>query len=86
MMDCVFRELVGFDCIGCGITRSILALSKGALDESFTQFPALIPFAVLLLSLALLQFSKNKMMIILKNTSLISGSVLLLTKYIHNFI
>ena len=40
---CIFKSLTGFDCPGCGLTRSFCALSKGNLSRAF-YFNKLGPF------------------------------------------
>ena len=49
MMPCVFKNFTGYDCPGCGIQRSFLALLQGNLYKSFALYPATIPLLVLLL-------------------------------------
>jgi len=43
---CLVRNWTGIPCPGCGVTRSIEALLRGAYAEAFTLHP-LAPFAVL---------------------------------------
>ena len=50
---CTFREHAGIDCPGCGLQRSILALLRGDLVESFLQFPALLPLMAMFLFLGI---------------------------------
>lgn len=46
---CIFRNLTGFECPGCGLTRSLLHLTHGDIDKSF-QFNFLgIPIFLLFL-------------------------------------
>lgn len=42
LMPCFFKSTTGIDCPGCGNQRSIVALLKGDVVESFIVFPALI--------------------------------------------
>lgn len=48
---CYIKSHWGFDCPGCGIQRSFIALLKGHLAESFHYHAATIPFIVTLLLL-----------------------------------
>jgi hypothetical protein len=50
---CTFREHAGIDCPGCGLQRSVLALLRGDLVESFLQFPALLPVMAMFLFLGI---------------------------------
>lgn len=52
LLPCPFKALTGLDCPGCGFQRSVIALLKGYLTESFHLYPATIP--ILLLSMFLL--------------------------------
>ena len=47
---CTFRQLSGFDCPGCGITRALHALLHGRIGEAFRLNAMLFP----LMGLALL--------------------------------
>ncbi len=51
MLSCPYKKYFGFDCFGCGMQRSILALLKGNLIESFYHYPALIPIIIMILFL-----------------------------------
>jgi hypothetical protein len=41
MLTCPFKHATGFDCPGCGIQRSFIAMLKGDFRESFHLYPAL---------------------------------------------
>ncbi|KQS35219.1 DUF2752 domain-containing protein [Pedobacter sp. Leaf194] len=49
LLSCPFKAQFGFDCPGCGLQRSVLALLKGNLVESFKFYPATIPLLALLI-------------------------------------
>jgi hypothetical protein len=55
LLPCPFKYLTGIDCPGCGFQRSVLALIKGNLAQSFTFYPPTIP---LLLFFGYLMFGK----------------------------
>lgn len=44
---CVFHELTGFYCPGCGGTRAVLALAQGRIVSSFVYHPFVLYAAVL---------------------------------------
>ena len=43
LLPCPFKYLTGVDCPGCGFQRSVLALLKGHLHQSFLFYPPTIP-------------------------------------------
>jgi len=43
MLSCPYKKYLGLDCFGCGMQRSVVALLKGNVIESFYFYPALIP-------------------------------------------
>ena len=54
MFPCVSKRILGFDCPGCGLQRSVVHLIKGEFAAAFEMYPAiyaiLILFAFLLLN------------------------------------
>ncbi|MDB4534511.1 DUF2752 domain-containing protein [Vicingaceae bacterium] len=48
MLSCPYKKYFGLDCLGCGMQRSLLALLKGNIVESFYLYPALIPMLIML--------------------------------------
>ncbi len=53
MLNCLFKDYFGFDCPGCGIQRSCIALLNGDLEKSVILFPSLLLYISLLLLLIL---------------------------------
>jgi len=49
---CRFHEETGLLCPGCGLQRSVIALLKGDLIESFLLFPPLLPLLAMFSFLA----------------------------------
>ena len=47
---CVFHEVTGFHCAGCGITRACHALLHGRVGEAFGQNPLLVAALPLVLA------------------------------------
>jgi hypothetical protein len=43
LLPCPFKYVTGIDCPGCGFQRSMLALVKGDMHQSFLLYPAAIP-------------------------------------------
>ncbi len=48
MLPCMTKQMIGMDCPGCGIQRSISLLLQGDIISSFLMYPALIPIIFLL--------------------------------------
>ena len=53
MLNCNFKEYFGFDCPGCGIQRSCLALLNGDFEKSIILFPSLLLYISLFLLIIL---------------------------------
>lgn len=49
LLPCPFKYFTGYDCLGCGLQRSLLLLLKGEMGASFSLYPATIPLLVLVL-------------------------------------
>ncbi|WP_339625649.1 DUF2752 domain-containing protein [uncultured Winogradskyella sp.] len=41
MLPCLNKKILGFECMGCGIQRSVALLTKGQLTEAFIMYPAI---------------------------------------------
>ena len=51
MIPCLNKKLFGFECLGCGLQRSLLLLWHGEFIEAFKMYPAiftLIPLFILI--------------------------------------
>jgi hypothetical protein len=61
-LPCILKKLTSFDCPGCGIQRSSIALLKGYVGESFRLYPPLFPIIFLftmLITYLLLKWEKG---------------------------
>ncbi|MEP2689763.1 DUF2752 domain-containing protein [Maribacter dokdonensis] len=47
MLPCFTKQLLGVDCPGCGLQRSLLFLSKGEFVSAFLMYPAIYPMLAL---------------------------------------
>lgn len=43
MLPCMSKQLLGMECPGCGLQRSVALLFDGQLAESFLMYPGLFP-------------------------------------------
>jgi hypothetical protein len=57
MLPCLNKQLFGFDCLGCGIQRSINFLFHGEFYGAFQMYPAIY---TLILLIAVLIFNSVK--------------------------
>lgn len=56
MLPCISKQVLGIDCPGCGLQRSVVLLIKGDFIASFQMYPALFPMMALFGFLALSRF------------------------------
>ncbi|MFA6249316.1 MAG: DUF2752 domain-containing protein [Mucilaginibacter sp.] len=47
LLPCPFKYLTGIDCPGCGFQRSMVALLKGDIHQSFLLYPPAIPLLII---------------------------------------
>lgn len=75
MLPCLNKKLFGFDCMGCGIQRSLALLLKGEFIEAFFMYPAIYSIIGLFGFLFINSFKKfkyaNKIIIILAITNVL---------------
>ena len=43
MLPCFNKQILGIECLGCGLQRSILLLLKGDFIAAFFMYPAIYP-------------------------------------------
>ncbi len=56
MLPCLNKKYLGFECMGCGIQRSVALLFKGEFIEAFYMYPGIYPLIGLLGFLLINQF------------------------------
>jgi len=83
---CMFKQLTGFDCIGCGIQRAFVLLLKGDVAASFRMYPALIPMIIMMLFLIVHLIFKFKKGGIFLKYNFIAVAVLMIINYGLKFI
>lgn len=76
---CFYKNNFGFECLGCGFQRSVIELLKGNFIESIKLYPALIPFILTFIFLALhLKFKFNFGPILLKALFIFTSCVIVI--------
>ncbi|MBZ4034671.1 DUF2752 domain-containing protein [Flavobacterium sp. 17A] len=70
MIPCLFKNIFGFDCLGCGFQRSLFLLFRGEFLAAFKMYPAIFSCLLLfgLIALHYLDKSKNYKKLIWKMT------------------
>lgn len=60
MLPCMFKKMFGFDCIGCGMQRSLNFILHGEFGKAFHMFPAIYTSILFCLSLTLYLVDKKR--------------------------
>ena len=60
MLPCLNKKIFGFDCMGCGMQRSILLIFKGEFINAFKMYPAIYTLITLIIIIILNYFKKIK--------------------------
>jgi len=83
MLPCLNKKYFGFECMGCGLQRSVALLLKGQFVDAFFMYPAVYTIIALFGFIIVNSFKNykfgNKIIIILaiSNVIVIVGSYLL---------
>ncbi|GAA3652093.1 DUF2752 domain-containing protein [Flavivirga jejuensis] len=60
MLPCLNKKLLGVECMGCGLQRSIALIFKGEFVEAFYMYPAVYSLIILFLCIGINIFFKFK--------------------------
>ena len=60
MLPCLNKTFLGFECMGCGLQRSIFLLIKGQFVDAFIMYPAIYPMLFLFVFLIFDRFTTIK--------------------------
>lgn len=84
MLPCLNKKLLGFDCMGCGLQRSVSLILNGKPIDAFFMYPAIYTLIVFFGFLIVNSFKNfkhsNKIIIILALTNVFIIVVSLLIK------
>ncbi|WP_316932002.1 DUF2752 domain-containing protein [Bizionia psychrotolerans] len=58
MLPCFNKQILGFDCMGCGLQRSVALIYNGELLAAFKMYPAIYPLILLFIFIGLNIFFK----------------------------
>ena len=60
MLPCLNKKLFGFECLGCGMQRSLLFIARGEFIEAFKMYPAIYTILLFFMLIGYNFFSKKK--------------------------
>lgn len=86
MLPCFSKKILGIDCPGCGLQRSVAFLFQGDFTAAWEMYPAIftiLPLFGFVFADIFLKFKHANTIIV---TLMITSVVLILTNYISNFI
>lgn len=81
MLPCMTKQIIGMDCPGCGLQRSVVHLAKGEFLDAFNMYPAIYPLTALILFTLASQFYTFKYDFQLKITLAILAAVVIISNY-----
>tara|TARA_R110002012_G_scaffold206357_1_gene376129 strand:+ start:43190 stop:43474 length:285 start_codon:yes stop_codon:yes gene_type:complete len=58
MLPCLNKQIFGFDCMGCGLQRSVALIYHGELLAAYKMYPAVFPLIALFIFIGLNIFFK----------------------------
>lgn len=58
MFPCITKKYIGMDCMGCGLQRATLLLTKGEFIDAFKMYPAIYPLVVFFVFLGISYVTK----------------------------
>ncbi len=84
MLPCLSKQYLGFDCMGCGLQRSVALILNGKFVDAFYMYPATYPLVFLIVYLIFDNFIKvnhsEKIKLILSILTLVTAIVNYLIK------
>lgn len=86
MLPCLNKQVLGVECPGCGLQRSVLLLLDGDFTAAFYMYPAVYPMILLLLFLLVDQFIKIKYNNTISIALMISTVTLILANFLYKLI
>ncbi|WP_416442770.1 DUF2752 domain-containing protein [Leeuwenhoekiella sp. A16] len=86
MLPCLVKKYLGFECVGCGLQRSLLLLFEGRFADSFHMYPAIYPLVLLIGYTALSIFIKLRFSPIITPALAIISVLTMVVSYCLKFI
>ncbi|MDP5157545.1 MAG: DUF2752 domain-containing protein [Flaviramulus sp.] len=87
MLPCLTKKLFGFDCMGCGIQRSIHLIFQGEFTEAFYMYPAIYSLIALFIFIGINFFFKfKKSNLVISFLAIISVATIIISYIIKTII
>ena len=86
MIPCLNKKLFGFECMGCGLQRSLALIARGELVSAFFMYPAIYALIALFLFIVLNIFFKFKHATKITNVLGITTVVIIIVSYLIKLI
>ncbi len=86
MLPCLNKKLLGFDCMGCGLQRSLLLIYQGEFVSAFYMYPAVYTLIPLFLLIGLNVFLKVKRLNKIINLLAILSISIIIINFILKFL
>lgn len=86
MIPCLNKKLFGFECLGCGLQRSVALLFQGEFIAAFKMYPAIYTLIPLFLLIGINIFYKFKNDNKIINVLAIASVSIIIINYIINLI
>lgn len=82
MLPCLSKQLLGIDCLGCGMQRATALLFRGEFVAAFKMYPAIYTLISLLFFLVVNIFIKFKYSERIKLILVVANIAIILANYI----
>jgi hypothetical protein len=86
MIPCLNKKLFGFECLGCGLQRSVSLLFQGEFIEAFKMYPAIFTLVPLFVLIGINIFYKFKNANKIINVLAIASVSIIIVSYIIKLI
>jgi hypothetical protein len=83
MLPCMFKQMIGIDCIGCGIQRSFSLILHGEFSAAFAMFPAIYTTLLFFFSIALFIFDRKHNYQKIVISLAIINAVIMIVSYVY---
>ncbi|WP_452598389.1 DUF2752 domain-containing protein [Pontimicrobium sp. MEBiC01747] len=82
MLPCLNKKLFGFECMGCGLQRSLSFLIHGEFIAAFKMYPAIFTLIPLALAICISFFYKKKYIYKIINILAIASVLIIIVSFI----